>query len=359
MNKSIAFITQTIQGGGAERVVSVLANALAECVGIEVSVITFFPTEGEYELSSKVQRLSLFTSLQEYREHSRCRRLKQLRRVVLESNAEIVIPFLWFVGLYVFIALLGTKIKIIQTVRNDPVTVPKSKIKRALRNALLIFSWKGFVQTEAQRSYFPNIVRKKLSVIPNPIANEFFSVRADLIANDEIVMVGRLEDQKNHELLIEACKILREKKIDFKVYIYGEGSKELTIREQIDNANLAEQIKLCGRTLDVAEVYRNAGIYVLTSEFEGMPNSLMEAMAAGLACVSTNCPTGPSDLIIDKKNGYLIDVGDVKMLAQRLEILLNSPSRRKAIGDEAKKNMQARYSANMIAQSFVSNFIND
>lgn len=346
---NIAFIVHTASGGGAERAACVLASEFASRRGYSVSLIAFFPVEGEYRLSQMVSRSFLFESMEAYRVASKAERLSRLRMCIKNTGVEYVIPFLWYVCLYAQVALVGTGARVIATVRNNPAIVPASAAKRAIRNVSLLLAWKGFTQTEEQRAYFNPIVRQKLRVVPNPVSSEFIDVEADPSISENVVMIGRLEPQKGHTTMVEACRLLAEKGIRPKVRIYGEGGSRAFIQEAIDRNGLTGTCTLEGRTDDVSSVLENAGIYVLASSYEGMPNSLMEAMAAGIPCISTDCPTGPSELIVSGNNGYLIEVGDAGALAGRIEQLLADPSLRRELGTAAKKSISERFSPSRIA----------
>lgn len=308
----VLFVVPSFSNGGAERVVTVLASALAE-KGIDTHCIVYYKAEKEYTYSEKVK----VTYLAGKGEHSYSSlgmgtKVKLLSKLIEEIKPCYIIPFLPQVGFHVFLATLGRHYKIIQTVRNNPRIDPPSKAERIIRDALVALSWKSFVQNEDQFNYFNRYIKKKLTVIPNPILKNFFEVKHVYSAElRKIVGMGRLSEQKNFPLLIKAAKILHEKYSNIQFLIYGDGPLKAELQSMIDEYGLNEIVVLKGRTDNSIEALNSADIFVLSSNYEGMPNALLEAMAIGLPCISTNCPTGPSDIIIPGENGKLIEVNQV------------------------------------------------
>ena len=219
------------------------------------------------------------------------------------------------------------------------------------------FSHGCFVQNTAQLEYFPKSLRDKMVVIPNPISDEFLELEVDPTVSDTVVMVGRLVEQKNHIMMLKAVSLLRDQGRIVKVLIYGDGDLRQDISNEIKQAGLSDICKLMGSTEDVPSVFSKAGVYVLTSRYEGQPNSLLEAMASGLPCISTDCPTGPSDFISDGENGYLVSIDDVPTLAERVGELLASPSLRSRLGINAKKSILNACSPKMLTDRLIDAFI--
>lgn len=346
---NIVFIVHTASGGGAERVATILAGEFASRAGYSSSLISFYPVSHEYPLADGVTLQYLFEDEEAYRNASRLTRLCRLRKCVKALEPTYVIPFLWYVCVYSQISLVGTKTRIIATVRNNPAVVPSSALKRMLRNISILLAWKGFVQTDDQKQYFGSLIRRKLFVIPNPVSPVFLGLDIDPSRAENVIMIGRLERQKCHETMLDACRLLCDQGVDLKVRIFGEGGKRNTIQSLINANNLSDRCILEGRTDNVPSALSDAAVYVLTSSYEGMPNSLMEAMAAGVPCISTNCPTGPSELIENGVNGFLIEVGDSASLAKRIEQLLSNPSLRTKMGSSAKEAISDRFSPSKIA----------
>ena len=354
---NIGFVVQKLAGGGAERVVSVLCSEFARMVSYECSVLIFFPSENEYATDTGVRRVYLFDTEEAYRSASKGERVRRIRNAVRELRFDAVFPFLWFVGIYTQIACWGLDVKVIQTVRNNPELVPRKKPARILRDWALRAADGVFCQNQDQYGLLPETVRQKAEIIPNPIAEEFFGLRTEPSKNRKIVMFGRLEEQKNYPMMLRAVQSLRDSGKELVVEIYGAGTLAEELQDRIDQAALGDSVKLMGRTENPAECMRDAALFVMTSSFEGMPNSLMEAMAAGLPCVSTDCPTGPSDLIEDGVNGYLVAIDDDRELAARVVELMADGALRGRIGAAGREKVASHYGARRIAEKLAGCFL--
>jgi glycosyltransferase involved in cell wall biosynthesis len=165
-----------------------------------------------------------------------------------------------------------------------------------------------------------------MTVIRNPMSAKFFRPRFGGEREKTIVAVGRPVDYKNHRLLIEAFARIASDYPQYRLIIYGEGELRETLVKEVAELGLAERIQLPGNSEQIEEDIYRAMIYVLPSDFEGSPNSLIEAMLLGLACISTDCPCGgPAELITHGENGLLTPVGDVAKLAENLRYLLDNP----------------------------------
>lgn len=356
--KKVVFIAQHLMpSGGAERVLSVFANEMAKREGFEVSVVLMYPLPREYDLHRDVNKLTLFDSEEVYTGTSVRGRVAELRRTLRALNAEYAIPFLWFMGIYTALACIGLKTRVIQTVRNNPALVPNSSLMRLIRILALATSVGCFTQNLTQLQYFPKLLQRKMIVIPNPVSPTFFRLNCKPSSSKRIVMVGRLEDQKNQTMLFDAVAQLVKKGKCYEVLVYGAGKKKEFLENYISDLGLSDHCFLMGSTSDVAKVYSDAGLYVLTSRYEGQPNSLLEAMASGLPCISTNCPTGPSDFITDGVNGYLVDIDDVDTLARRIDMLMSNPAQRDAIGSEARETVASLCSSSALTSRLVDAFI--
>lgn len=354
----VVFVAQHLMAsGGAERVLSVFANEMADRGDFEVSVVLMYPLDHEYSLHQNINRMILFESAETYTSCPIRKRVSRLRSVLKELDANYVIPFLWFMGLYTTLASLGQKTRVIQTVRNNPALVPGSIPTRLMRTFALAASAGCLVQNQAQRDYFPKLLQRKMVVIPNPVSHMFFECNCKPSSSNQIVMVGRLEDQKNQTMLLDAIAQLAEKGEVYEVLVYGDGKRKSYLESYIADLGLEDSCRLMGQVSDLAAVFSNAGLYVLTSRYEGQPNSLIEAMASGLPCISTDCPTGPADFIVDGINGYLVDIDDTNALAQRISMLMNDPARRDVIGFEAKRTITSLCSPSVLTERLIDAFI--
>lgn len=353
MKKKVLFVLQKISDGGAERVATVLCNELCK-MGLDVTLLVYFPTEGEYPVHNQVKKIYLEKTESEYRSLSFFQKLRNIRGVLKKKRADYYVPFLYFVGVHVQLASIGLHGKVIQTVRNDPKSVPQNRKDRLIRDIIYCFMWRGFVQNKRQLEYFPSYIRKKMTILPNPVSEIFLRTNPIREKSGLIVSVGRLNEQKNFDMLIETSRILKDRNVFCHIKIYGEGDLFDHLESLIHELDVHDVCQLCGRTKDIARGLRESNVFVLTSNYEGMPNALMEAMAVGLPCIATNCPTGPSELITTGVNGELVEMGDSIGLADRIEKVLKSDELMNNYGKNAKKTITEGYSPSVIASKFIT-----
>lgn len=357
--KKYLFVIPSLSKGGAERVVSVLSNELCH-QGKEVVVITHFNTENEYTITDKVKVVCLSgISEKQYRYKISFWYLLnlayKLRKVILIEKPDYIFPFLWTTCIRTDIALLGSKYKrnVIQTVRNNPYVFPQNVFLQKYRNFLIKRSGLTIVQNLSQKNYFVPNLHKKIAVLPNPVTQELFDLKRKQHEKFNIIGVGRLEEQKNFELLIEAFSEIHKCYPDTHLKIFGDGSLRVKLQSKIDELQLQTVINLWGRSNSYEEIYSEADLFVLSSNFEGMPNTLLEAMAVGIPCISTDCPTGPKN-IINADNGILIPVNSKTKLVKAIEFLLLNPNIAKEIAKKGKQTMETQYKAKVITKKLIS-----
>ncbi len=356
-NLKILFVSYKLCDGGAERVLSKLANALSGR-GIDVSVLLYQRFENEYILNDSVRVLELGEDAHKGRNgvSRMINRVKAIRRIIKRERPNFVIPFLDSMVRESQLAARGLSCKVIATVRNSPYQVPETKGGRLLRNWFCRRCAAVFVQNEAQKAYFSKRIRKKTFVVANPLDDELlFSEKQYSERIHEFITCGRLHPQKNHKLLIDAFAIATKKHPHLRLSIYGVGDEQENLERYIQEKDLGENIRLMGRTDDVRSVLLQSDCFLLSSSFEGMPNALMEAMAVGLPCISTDCPTGPADLIKHGETGFLVEVGDVEGLAEHIVKTVENPKAGIAMGKAAQKKMRALYSQEKIAGALLDN----
>jgi len=192
------------------------------------------------------------------------------------------------------------------------------------------------LQTEDSKTFFPKKTTKKAVVLPNPLNPEFMKDLYEGEKEKKIVMVGRIDSNKNQKMVIDAFAPIAHKYPDYKLEIWGDGEDYDSLKDYISSIKLEKQISMPGATRDVKEKIEKAGVYILSSKTEGMPNSLMEAMALGLCCISTDCPCGgPKILIQDGVNGLLTPVKDVDAMTKAMDKVLGNPEYAAKLGKQA------------------------
>ena len=351
----ILFVTGTLSHGGAQRVISVVANQLAD-FGHDVSLIVFRRYEDEYPINEKVQLLSLADSQDEYDGISGPKRVLVLRKLIKKVKPDVAVGFLEG-GYGMFISSLGMGFRKIASARVNPMNLLEEGGSRGFLNRLWFRHADCIVmQTEGQIKLLPESCGwRNCKVISNPVSDSALAVSAHDYGRpfSRIIMAGRLDDQKDYPMAIDAMKAVHERYPDLKLDIYGEGDDRGLIEKKISDAGLQGVVSLKGWTQDILSEYEKSDLFVMSSKYEGMPNSLMEAMACGLVCVSTDCETGPSDLITDGENGFLVQVGDSSALADRIMKIAEMPGEKRfEIGTAAKSLMERDFSSEKIGRKW-------
>ncbi len=344
------FVLPRMWGGGAERVVSVLASALADG-GHPTAVMLFEDAEVEYAVSARVVLHRL--SDEGTQTTGRRAKLRFLRKWVKAHRPTFVLPFLGNVLDYSYLATRFTSSKCIATIRNNPARNVRSKKERVTRDILFRLADGVFAQTEEQLAYFPKSVQKKGFVLENPVNPRFIESTCEYRAEvRHIAAVGRLVKQKNYPLLLEAFAQLHATRADITLHIFGEGPERENILAAVSSLGLDEHVLLHGSVEDVAGALATADIYVMSSDFEGFPNALAEAMAMGLPSISTDCPTGPADLMRGGTRGVLVPVGDVSALVGAMTALVEDYETRKQYGENARQYIADHLSVEAITERF-------
>ena len=353
----ILFVTGTLSHGGAQRVISVVANQLAE-FGHEVHLIVFRRYENEYPISSKVKLYSIAGSQKEYDTISGFRRVRILRRMIRTIRPDAAVGFLEG-GYGMYISSFGLHFSKVASARVNPVYLLEEGGSRGCLNRLWFRHADAVVmQTEGQIRLLPKGCGwHNCAVIANPVSDA--ALASPVHDYDRpavrIIMVGRLDEQKDYPMAIDAMTIVHKCYPELKMDIYGEGDDRSLIERKINDSGLNGVVNLKGWTQDVLGEYEASDVFVMSSGYEGMPNALMEAMACGLVCISTDCETGPADLIDDGKNGFLVPVGDSAELARRImDVAGMTPEKRAKIGNAAKSLMANEFSSEKIGRKWES-----
>ena len=233
---------------------------------------------------------------------------------------------------------LGLKIPVVVSVRGEPTEEYYSGLLRFLARYLFKAASGIILQTQESKKFFSKKTLKKAVVLPNPLNPVFLEELYQGEREKKIVLVGRIDSNKNQKLAIRAFQKISTKFPEYKMEIWGEGEDFTTLIDFVKEIGMEEKIILPGATNKVKEKLETASLYILPSNTEGMPNSLMEAMALGLAVISTDCPCGgPKELIQDGRNGLLVPVGDVQQMARAMERVLGNEEVRVNLGRNALK----------------------
>ena len=315
--RKVVFTISCLGIGGAERVVSILASKMAE-MGYDVTVLALLKKDCKYPLSNKVK----------YRyigDESKSKAvkvysiIKKLRKEIKNINPDIVFSFLVLPNILTIWSTRFLKCKIIVSERNDPYRSPNNKWIRKLRDFSYNFA-DGFVfQTVDAQNYFRKKIAEKGVVIPNPVkANMPYPYEGD--RRPCVVAVGQLLPQKNFEMLIDGFNEFKALHPEYTLEIYGDGVLENELKDRCKKLQIEQAVFFKGFCEDVHEKIRDASIYVSTSNYEGISNSMLEALAMGIPSVVTDCPIGGARMVIrNEENGVLIEVNNRKQLVQAMD----------------------------------------
>lgn len=338
----VVFFIPSLGSGGAERVVSVLTSELAR-QGHDVHVAMLVNRNLNYPLAQAVsihyldcERDNDMPVVKRY-----MKRFGKIRRLVKILAPDVVISFMAETNIDVCLALSGMQVPVIVSERNDPALDPTSRVKQWLRRVAYLKPAHFVFQTPDAKAYFSKRIQAKSSIILNPLSTnlpEPFIGERDL----RIVSVGRLHQQKNIPLLLSAFASFVEEYPQYVLEIYGEGALEERIKKRILEMGLQDKVHLQGFCKDVHQQIANAAMFVMTSDYEGMPNALLEAMAIGLPCISTDCPCGgPRYLIRSKENGILVPVGEQERLYEAMCYMASHSAEAIKMGENAVEIRQA------------------
>lgn len=316
--------------GGAERVISILANYYAK-KNWNVDIILLLTKRIEYDLDNRIQIINLSNE-------NKARLLQipkwyhGIRNYICHNKPNKVISFVARINIITMIACLGMNVDIYLSERNDPQNDGRGKFINLLTQ--WIYTWsncKGIIfQTEYAKQCFNKRIQNKGTVIYNPI--KVFVKRKS--PEKKIVAVGRLSKEKNHKLLIRAFTLLSNDYPDYCLYIYGDGVLKDELQKQIDDIGLNAKIFLPGKFENIHEKISDAKIFVLSSNHEGQSNALLEAMTMGLPCISTNVH-GVDEIIENGVNGFIVERDNVQMLYETMKMLIDDESLRRKISDNA------------------------
>ena len=347
--KKIMFYINSIDFGGAERVIVNLANYFAEN-NYESVLVTSYHSSHEYSLNSSVKRLSLEKEeIQQSRIKRNLSRVKKLREICKEERPDILVSFMKEPNFRAILATRGLPTKTIVSVRNDPNMEYSGTEGKAVGKILLPFADGCVFQTEDAKNWFPKKLQNKSKIIYNAVKEDFYQGERKP-QRGKIVTCGRLVEQKNHAMLIQAFAEALKRVPYITMKIYGEGPLQEALQKQIDALGLQKRVQLMGTTGKVSKVLETADLFILSSDFEGMPNALMEAMAVGVPSISTDCPCGgPRELFCEKLSSQLVPVGDSKKLSEKMINFFES-------SDTSKEELSEKFKS--VAQKFFPEKIN-
>ena len=352
MMKNILIVTGSLGAGGIEKVTARIANYYID-KEYKVTICCLLEGSGNAFVSLKDGIDVLFFDEIKYRSSPKILRtgdwIRFLNNAYREKNPDCVLAMTLKIGALCVLARKKMKIRISFRETSDP----KSKVRNRFFDKILCLICRridGIIfQTEWEKACYPVYMQKKGKVIPNPVSVD---VQWKYDSNKKaIVTMGRLENiQKRHDVLLEAFKLFWIKNNDYKLVIYGDGPDREKDEKIIKKLGLEDAVVFGGAKKNVNELIRNATLFVMTSDFEGLSNALVEAMLMGIPCISSNW-SGCEEIITHGVNGYIYSRQNVKELSSYMHELANNDEKKFAFSAEAQ-TLKRRYDPSDILEQY-------
>lgn len=358
----------SLQKGGAERVMSNLAEYFYR-EGWRVTLVTTYfhppeylpspalwdPETGEPFAGEGIARVYSdpdVSLLSGSRIHNFKVRFDNLRSIWKKLKPDIILSFSGKNNLMAAATSRGVKrrdesgrlaqVPAVVSVRGNPA---REYAGRLMKTAAFFTFRKAegiVLQTKGAMAFFPKDIQRKACILPNSVNPGFMLPLYEGERKKEIVLVGRLDENKNQALALRAAAASGALGEGWKLILYGDGPSASQLKALSKELGIEDSTEFAGIVSDVPERIRTASVFILPSKAEGMPNALIEAMSLGLACISTDCPSyGPRDILEDGKNGYLVPVDDVSAMAEKLTLLTKDEELRRRLGKEAFRVQEA------------------
>lgn len=349
--RKVVLINYTLNFGGAERYISQIANFLSK-KDIEVFIILLDNSPIDYDLEKGI------TVIQPSKDRplGKWKKIlyfiyifKYIRVTVRSLNPTIIINTAFPIFI---LSAIGNMFPVVISIRCDPKKtglIEGFKISNTIRKFFYKRAKVIIAQTEYAKSVlFEQFKHKKIITIPN-FLNDFKDLEVQRV--NEILCVGRLVKSKGQDYLLRAFSMIDNK--DWKLILVGDGPEKSNLEELSHSLGLSDRVSFVGNQKEVNAYYQRAKIFAFPSLTEGFPNVLLEAMASGLACISFNCVSGPSEIIDDRNNGFLVEVGDIKDLSEKINLIINDEVFRDSISEQAI-NVRDKYNIENIGKQYLN-----
>ncbi|MBE9168000.1 glycosyltransferase family 4 protein [Pleurocapsales cyanobacterium LEGE 06147] len=338
----LTLIIFSFSSGGAERVMSIMANYWT-AKGWKITLLSFVDRRIPpfYDLDSRIDYIPLGIAAESPNPiiaiWNNWKRIRRLRTAIDESKPDAAISFLSTTNAIALLATRGLKIPTIVSERTDPTRYFIGKIWEQLRQWTYLFADRIVVQTRRTLDYFPSQLQARACIIPNPVLEPPRANNSSdkIIGDRSLIAMGRLEYQKGFDLLLQAFAKLKDRYPEWTLTILGEGTLRQELESLCNQLELTDRVHLLGRRKNPYKFLKQAKLFVMSSRFEGFPNALCEAMACGLPVISTDCPTGPREIIRNGVDGILVPNEDVSALAAVMERLMSDEAERKRLATRA------------------------
>lgn len=340
----------TLSHGGAERVLATISSSFAEHFD-DVIFLTWLKYPVFYPIDPRVRLVCI---PDECGRNNRIFEMPWFRSFVKKERPDVILSFLVPFNMIILTSLMGVKQKIVVSERSDPNKISGGKLMATIRNLLYRRADGIITQSTASKACFKGVLAHKTHVIYNPINMSDDLIGAAIKTNKDnvIVTAGRLIPLKRHRMLIDAFATFRYTHPRYKLIIYGDGPERDNLIEHIKDLKLENDVFLPGSVKDFWQQILSAKMFALTSDYEGMPNALFEAMCLGLPCITTKLG-GVLDFIKDEKNGLIIDVGDEASLSNAMTRIADDDTFANTMAVNASK-VYSDLKLNIISQQWLT-----
>lgn len=337
MSKEVLIVTETMGIDGPERVISELVKQWSrEGYDITVVLTRAATRKSTYPLPDSVRTI-IVDAHEKGGKLARLDEIRQVRSILRMRPKAVAVSLMISTSFSLAMASIGLKNRIVLSERNDPGKVPFTALQRKLRDLSFEIADRIVFQTQDAMNYFPPRIQRKGTIIFNPV-NPDLPERHMGSRRKVLVAAGRLAPQKNFPMLIRAFARVSKECPDYRLDIFGEGADRESLQQLIDQNGLTDRIRMPGFSRNVYAEMVDCAAYISSSDYEGMSNSMLEALAMGVPVICTDCPIGGAKTVIEhEKNGLLVPVGDEEKMYQAITRVIKGP----AFADRMSQNAYA------------------
>ncbi len=347
-NKKILMITNDINYSGSAKMLAYIANGLCD-MGNRVIVYTYAGGKPYYPLNCNIEYIPAIKARKSYLD--KMVYFLDINKVIRKKRPDAVVTFSPNSSVFSILCTAFTRIPVIVCERCDPYTEKGFllRFKRSIYN----YAEGAVFQTEGAKKYYSKRLQKKSVVIGNPVTSCRIERTPANKRNNDISFVGRFfVKQKRQDIMLKAFQKITAENDLVRLVFYGGGPDLPHIRQMAEQMNVSHKVCFMGEVGNILEAIKDTAVFVLTSDYEGIPNALIEAMAVGLPVVVTDCSPGGARLLVeDMVNGLLVPAGDVDKIAQAVLFMLNNSDFADACGSKAQQITET-YSSQKILQEW-------